>query len=112
MDCLQLLSHGFTVVDQLQGTVVESFPSHLGVLVLGYFNAMIPAERLTEAGYAFDNDLQEWSKEDGSSTFTKDEKVDFRVDRIHESVGTLSIEGSNPVVSPFSNYPSLVQAEE
>lgn len=64
---------------------------------------MIPAEKLTEAGFAFDDDLQEWSKEDGSSAFTKDDKVDFRVDRIHESVGTLSMEGSKPVLSPFNN---------
>ena len=64
---------------------------------------MIPAEKLTEAGFAFDNGHQEWCKEDGSSAFTKDDKVDFRVDRIHESVGTLSMEGSKPVLSPFAN---------
>ena len=64
---------------------------------------MIPAEQLTEAGFAFDDDMQEWSQEDGSSTFTRGDRVDFRVDRIHESIGTLSIEGSKPVRSPFQN---------
>lgn len=88
---------------QLQGEVTESFPSHMSILVLGFFNAMIPAEQLTEAGYAFDGDLQEWAKEDGSSTFTQGAKVDFRVNRIHESLGTLSMEGSKPVLSPFQN---------
>jgi len=88
---------------KLQGAVTESFPSHLGILVLGYFNTMIPANCLTKAGYFYDEDLQEWSKEDGVSVFATDDKVDFLVDKIHESVGTLSFEGGAPSLSPFAN---------
>ena len=76
--------------------VSDSFPSHLGILVLGYVNAMIPANVLQEAGYAFDVDAVVWSHENGSHSFAKDEKVEFVVDKIHESMGTLSMEGSKP----------------
>lgn len=96
----------------MQGSVTESFPSHLGILVLGYVNAMIPAGRLQEAGFAFDADLQEWSKEDGSSSFAKDDRVDFIVDKIHEAVGTLSLEGSQPSLSPFKTKDPVVMIEQ
>lgn len=100
---------------KLQGAVTESFPSHLGILVLGYFNTMIPANCLTKAGYFFDEDLHEWSKEDGSGIFATDDKVDFIVDKIHESVGTLSFEGGTPSLSPFANKteaPAVVEESE
>ena len=76
--------------------VSDSFPSHLGILVLGYVNAMIPAQHLQDYGYKYDYESFVWAQEDGSHTFSKDEKVEFIVDKIHESVGTVSMEGSKP----------------
>jgi hypothetical protein len=74
--------------------VSGSFPSHLGVLVLGYVNAMVPAQHLQDAGYIYDDESMAWTQEDGSHTFSKEEKVEFIVDKIHESTGTISMEGS------------------
>jgi hypothetical protein len=84
----------------------------VGLLVLDFFNAMIPAEALTKGGFAYDEDLQEWSKEDGSSVFAKDVKVDFTVARIHEAVGTVSMEGSHPMISLFGNKALVPPADE
>lgn len=76
--------------------VSDSFPSHLGILVLGYVNAMVPAQQLQDEGYIYDEESMVWTQEDGSHTFSKEEKVEFIVDKIHESAGTISMEGTKP----------------
>lgn len=76
--------------------VTESFPSHLGILVLDYVNAMVPAEKLQKAGYNYDYELGEWALEDGSKVFVKDAQVNFVVEKIHECAGSISLEGGQP----------------
>ncbi|CAB9510102.1 Pfam:RNA_pol_Rpb7_N [Seminavis robusta] len=80
--------------NKLQGTISNSFQSHLAILVIGNVNAMIPAQSMQLAGYKFDVDAMEWSKDDGSDTLVKDQKMEFYVDKIHAHMGILSIEGS------------------
>lgn len=89
------------VGSKLTGKVTESFPSHLGLLVLSYVNAMIPAERLHDAGFVFDSEINEWVHEspkddDQKVVVAKDSNVEFIVDKIHEVAGTISMEGSKP----------------
>ena len=82
---------------QLKGVVNECFPSHVGILVFDYFNAMVSAETIREAGYAFDPDLQTWTK--GGVSISSGVKINFVVTKIHECDGTISLEGSKPARS-------------
>lgn len=84
---------------RLQGVVNESFPSHVGMLVHRFFNAMVPAEQLEEAGYLFDRDLQHWAHDATSKILGYDDCVDFTIDKLHECAGIISIEGSRLTVS-------------
>lgn len=84
---------------QLHGVVNECFPSHLGMLVFNYFNAMVSAEPLRNAGYFFDADLQKWVSEAGSQTISVGSKITFEVEKVHECEGTVSLEGVNPSLS-------------
>ena len=71
----------------------------MGILVLNYFNAMVTADQLRGAGYTFDPDLQNWVSESGVQTISVDSKITFKVDKIHECEGTVSLEGINPSLS-------------
>mmetsp|Transcript_13975 Transcript_13975/g.29463 ORF Transcript_13975/g.29463 Transcript_13975/m.29463 type:complete len:248 (-) Transcript_13975:995-1738(-) len=82
---------------QLKGIVNECFPSHVGMLVFGYINAMVSAETIREAGYTFDVDLQTWTK--GGDSITSGAKINFVVTMIHECDGTISLEGDKPARS-------------
>jgi len=76
--------------------VVECFPSHIGILVFDFFNAMISSEHLRATGFAYDSELQNWTAEDGSSTISAKDKIHFAVEKVHECEGTVSLEGINP----------------
>jgi len=82
---------------ELKGVVNECFPSHVGILVFGYINAMVSAETIREAGYKFDLDLQTWTK--GGDSITSGVKINFVVTKIHECDGTISLEGDKPARS-------------
>ena len=61
---------------------------------------MIPAERLHDAGYVFDSEMNEWVHENADEqskvVYAQDDTMEFVVDKIHEVAGTISIEGSKP----------------
>lgn len=82
---------------ELKGVVNECFPSHVGILVFDYINAMVSAETIREAGYKFDLDLQTWTM--GGDSITSGVKINFVVTKIHECNGTISIEGAKPARS-------------
>jgi hypothetical protein len=82
---------------QLKGVVNECFPSHVGILVFGYINAMVSAETIRAAGYTFDEDLNTWTK--GGDSITSGVKINFVVTKIHECDGTISLEGDKPARS-------------
>jgi hypothetical protein len=84
------------LVRKLQGRVTESFPSHVGILVLDYINAMIPARGLQSAGYRYENESQQWTLEDGSKFFSNGQTINFVVEKIHECAGAISLEGTKP----------------
>ena len=86
------------MIDQLTGVVNECFPSHVGMLVHSFFNAMVSSGHLHSAGYVFDRDLQQWMQEKGPKVLGNDDRVDFMVEKIHECEGVISIEGSHPSV--------------
>jgi hypothetical protein len=88
-----------TIGTELQGVVNECFPSHVGLLVHRFFNAMVPAEQLEEAGYIFDRELQQWTHGGTSKVLEHDNCVEFTVEKLHECAGIISMEGSNPIVS-------------
>mmetsp|Transcript_32076 Transcript_32076/g.75415 ORF Transcript_32076/g.75415 Transcript_32076/m.75415 type:complete len:271 (-) Transcript_32076:32-844(-) len=82
---------------QLKGVVNECFPSHVGMLVFGYINAMVSAETIRQAGYTFDVELQTWTK--GGDSIASGARINFVVTKIHECDGTLSLEGDKPARS-------------
>jgi len=82
---------------ELKGVVNECFPSHVGILVFGYINAMVSATTIREAGYEFDLDLQTWTK--GGDSITSGVKINFVVTKVHECDGTISLEGDKPARS-------------
>jgi hypothetical protein len=85
---------------KLTGVVNECFPSHIGILVHSYFNAMVSADHLRAAGYSFDPDLQIWAKSEGESqTISIQDKINFEVDEVHEVEGAVSLEGVKPSLS-------------
>ena len=73
--------------------------------MLDYFNAMVSADELREAGYTFDSDLQKWVFGGGAQAVSVDSRIKFEVGKIHECEGTLSLEGVKPALIP------LVEAE-
>lgn len=77
----------------LNGVVTESFHSHISLLVFGYFNASIPVVCLKDAGFEFDG--EHWKL--GGTPVALGENVHFRVNKVYESGGIVSIEGSQPI---------------
>mmetsp|Transcript_20482 Transcript_20482/g.19708 ORF Transcript_20482/g.19708 Transcript_20482/m.19708 type:complete len:305 (-) Transcript_20482:350-1264(-) len=99
---------------KLTGSVNESFPSHVGLLVHSLFNAMVNADHLRDAGYVFDTELNEWrkdnsdSEEDPTSGFGDSlgvgVDIEFAVEKLHEVNGVISLEGSEPKIIEHSSF--------
>eukprot|EP00980_Cylindrotheca_fusiformis_P029540 scaffold23502_cov113-Cylindrotheca_fusiformis.AAC.2 len=85
------------ILFQLQGIVNECRPSHLGVLALNYFNVVISGDQLRASGYSFDPELQNWTA--GTESISTQAKLKFKVEKIHECDGTVSLEGCKPSLS-------------
>lgn len=83
---------------QLTGVVNECFPSHVGMLVHSFFNAMVSSDHMHSAGYVFDGESQQWIQENGDKVLGNDDKVGFVIEKIHECDGIISMEGSHPTV--------------
>jgi hypothetical protein len=84
---------------QLIGIVNESFSSHLGILVFSFFNASVTADQLHRSGYSYNLHTRKWIHQSGdeSTTFGIDSLISFKVERIHEVCGEISIDGKQPV---------------
>jgi DNA-directed RNA polymerase subunit E'/Rpb7 len=81
----------------LTGVVRKSFHSHLSLVVFNYFNASISADALRANGYAFDLEDEQWKADDSTAAHVLvDDRISFRVLKVHESAGIISIEGANP----------------
>ena len=83
---------------KLKGKVTESFQSHVSLVVCNYFNASIAADKLKSMGFQYSADLEEWANEESGVAIYKDSSITFVVDRVHESGGIISIEGSKPTI--------------
>jgi hypothetical protein len=79
--------------------VNESFPSHIGMLVHAFFNAMVSSDHLRAAGYIFDRDAQHWTSSVDNTVIGIDDRVEFSLDKLHECAGVISLEGCNPSVT-------------
>ena len=82
---------------QITGVVNESLPSHLGILVFSLFNASVTADHLHRAGWSFDLTSRKWTKEEGDEEFGIGSLIKFRIERIHEVGGEISMDGMQPV---------------
>ncbi len=77
----------------LEGVVTEaSFPSHLSLTVLNYFNASIAAQEMKNAGFEFEDEA--WTYHGRS--FEKGDAVSIVCQKMYESGGIISIAGSKP----------------
>lgn len=86
----------------LSGAVTESsFHSHLSLVVYRYFNASISAENMRNGGFEFDDVMEHWYWKEGETThpIEKGDSIDFVCQKIHESGGIISLEGSQPTRS-------------
>lgn len=84
---------------KMSGSVTESsFHSHLSLVVHQYFNASVSAEQLREAGFEFDDVQLQWYWQDATNTLSKGDRIDFVCQKMYESGGIISIEGSNPAL--------------
>lgn len=88
-----------TIGTPLTGVVNECFPSHVGMLVHSFFNAMVPAEQLEEAGYIFNQEMQQWIHETTNKIVKHDDSIHFTTEKLHECGGIISLEGSKPILS-------------
>ena len=84
---------------KMSGSVTDSsFHSHLSLVVHQYFNASVSADRLREAGFEFDDVQLQWYWHDAANALSKDDGIDFVCQKMYESGGIISIEGSKPVL--------------
>ena len=65
-------------------------------MVHHYFNASISADKLRAAGFEYGEELEEWANEETGESIAKETFLNFIVERIHESGGIISIEGTRP----------------
>jgi hypothetical protein len=72
--------------------VNESFPSHIGILVYSFFNAMISADHLHKIGFTFDSSTSEWTSGKEDKTLKIGHCIDFYVEKLHECNGIISLE--------------------
>ena len=77
--------------------VNECFPSHVGMLVYDFFNAIVSAEHLEKAGYSHDRDSQQW--ESSETILAYEDTVEFTTVKLHECAGIISMEGSDPSIA-------------
>lgn len=83
----------------LFGTVTESsFHSHLSLVVHQYFNACVLAEQMRDAGFEFDDVLLQWYWQDTANALSKGDCIDFVCQKMYESGGMISIEGTKPTI--------------
>jgi len=89
---------------KLTGKVNECYPSHVGLLIGSFFNAMVPSDHLRASGYVFDQDLQQWllDTEEDSKVIGENDLITMKLEKLRECAGIISLEGSQP---------SLVKAE-
>jgi RPA43 OB domain in RNA Pol I len=90
----------------LSGTVTDSsFHSHLSLVVHKYFNASISAGSLREAGFEFDDVRLQWYYRQGTSAtaLKMDDQINFVCQKLYESGGIISIDGSSPVLKGRSD---------
>jgi RPA43 OB domain in RNA Pol I len=84
---------------KMSGSVTEaSFHSHLSLVVHQYFNASVSADHLREAGFEFDDVELQWYWQAAANMLSKDAHIDFVCQKMYESGGIISIEGSNPAL--------------
>jgi DNA-directed RNA polymerase subunit E'/Rpb7 len=83
---------------KLSGVVTESFHSHVSLVVHHYFNASISEEHLRSSGFEYDNTDDRWKHGKTKAGLDKDKKVDFLIDKVHESGGIISVDGSQPAI--------------
>ncbi len=78
----------------LPGTINAISPEHIGLLVLGYFSAIIPAVHL-EASYVWDSDLQTWSaRRKPYASLALEGHVEFVVLQLQQDGPVLTLIGS------------------
>ena len=81
----------------LTGAVTEvSFHSHIALVVHHYFNASISADHMRSAGFAFDEVQLQWYRESDQVPLSSSDRIAFDCDKLFESGGIISIEGSKP----------------
>ena len=73
---------------ELDGRVVETFDSHVSIIVHQYFNASITARHLRAAGFRYDQTDGKWVHSESDKELSNDFLVRFTIERVHES-GTL-----------------------
>lgn len=86
---------------KMSGTVTDSsFHSHLSLVVHKYFNASISAVSLREAGFEFDDVRLQWYHRQGTvaSALKMDDQINFVCNKLFESGGIISIDGTSPVL--------------
>lgn len=81
----------------LSGVVSESFPSHIGFLVFELFNAMVNSDSLTNSGFTFDTDLNQWVKDESGMSIAEGDVMQFTIEKLHECEGLISLECRDPV---------------
>lgn len=89
--------------EKITGVVNESFPSHLGILVYDFFNAMVSADSLRESGFLFDSDLNEWSQGNTRAAVQVEDALICKVEKIHGCNGMISLECSEPSIGVEAN---------
>ncbi|KAL7569226.1 hypothetical protein ACA910_016781 [Epithemia clementina (nom. ined.)] len=80
----------------LDGMIVESFDSHVSMIVHDYFNASITAHHLQNSGFQYDQTEGEWVHSTSNNRLAKGALLGFTIERVHESGGIISIDGSDP----------------
>jgi RPA43 OB domain in RNA Pol I len=86
---------------KLVGSVVEcSFQSHLSLLVHEYFNASVSAEQMRACGFEFDDEQRQWYWQDTTKNaiLANGDSIDLVCQKLYESGGIISIEGSQPAM--------------
>lgn len=77
---------------ELEGVVNKVGSNHIGMLVANVFNASVAATELPK-GYVHNCDLNAWVNE-SDEEIKEGSVVTFRVQKIHQATGVISIEGT------------------
>ena len=96
VECSALIFKPQTGVE-MNGMIVESFDSHVSMIVHQYFNASITAQHLRDSGFKYDTSGCRWvHAEDDNKTLSTNTLVRFTIERVHES-------GALPLTSRLLN---------